>query len=401
MSQSLLYHAFGIKGVTYRSAKVLGNGLVFCVETTNRHVPCDTCGHRYCHFKGQNVRWFRMAPIGRKQALLQVTMHRLQCARCGCLWWPRLPFVKGNARYTRSFARTVLDLLQFGTIRAVAEYLRVSWDLVKDIHKTWLAARYRTIDLSGVRYLGIDEFSLRKRHTYMTIFVDLQTGRILHAVEGTSKEAISPFLRTVAKKAKKIKAVSMDMSTSYTSAVKEHLPGTPIVFDRYHVMALINRQIDTLRREQQHRLDVEGTKTLKGSRFLLLRNYHELSDSKRNSLDVLLTANQPLFSMHAMKEQFRLFWSQGTAVQAKSFLLNWAFDALTSGIKQLNAVGSTMLTSMQGLLGYYPHKITNGPLEGLNNKIKTMKRQAYGFRDMEYFKLRLYNLHNSRYAFAG
>jgi transposase len=78
MSQSLLYHAFGIKGVTYRSAKVIGNGLVFCVETTNRHVPCDTCGHRYCHFKGHNIRWFRMAPIGRKQDLLQVTMHRLR-----------------------------------------------------------------------------------------------------------------------------------------------------------------------------------------------------------------------------------------------------------------------------------------------------------------------------------
>lgn len=283
----------------------------------------------------------------------------------------------------------------------MAEYLRVSWDLVKEIHKTWLAVKYRTINLGEVQYLGIDEFSLKKRHTYMTIFVDLQSSRILHAVEGTSKEAISPFLRTVAKKAKKLKAVAMDMSTNYTSAVREHLPDVPIVFDRYHVMALINRQIDALRREQQHRLDAQETKTLKGNRFLLLRNYHELPDDKKGRLDDLLTANQPLFTMHAMKEQFRLFWSQGTADRAKSFLLNWCFDALTSGIKQLCAVGSTILTSMQGLLGYYPHKITNGPLEGLNNKIKTMKRQAYGFRDMEYFKLRLYNLHNSRYAFAG
>ena len=229
-------------------------------------------------------------------------MHRLQCTRCGCLWWPRLPFVKGKTRYTRSFALTVLDLLQFGTIRAVAEYLRVSWDLVKEIHKTWLAVRYRAIDLSEVWYLGIDEFSLKKRHPYMTIFVDLQSGRILHAIEDTSKEAISPFLRIVAKKAQKLKAVTTDMSTSYTNAVREHLPDIPIVFDRYHVMALINRQI---------------------------------------------------------------------------------------------------VANMQGLLGYYPHKIINALLEGLNNKIKTMKRQAYGFRDMEYFKLRLYNLHNSRYAFAG
>ena len=235
----------------------------------------------------------------------------------------------------------------------------------------------------------------------MTIFVDLQSGRILHAVEGTSKEAIAPFLRTVARKAKKLKAVAMDMSTSYTSAVRELLPDIPIVFDRYHVMALINRQIDALRREQQHRLDGQETKTLKGNRFLLLRNYHELPDDKKGRLDDLLAVNRPLFTIHAMKEQFRLFWSQGTADHAKSFLLNWCFDALTSGIKQLCAVGSTILASMQGLLSYYPHKITNGPLEGLNNKIKTMKRQAYGFRDMQYFKLRLYNLHNSGYSFAG
>ena len=323
MSQSLLYHAFGIKDVSYRSTHVLGNALVFSVETTNRHVVWQTCGHRYCQFKGQAIRWFRMAPVGRKQALLQVTMHRLQCARCGCLWWPRLPFVKGNARYTRSFALTVLDLLQFGTIRAVVDYLRVSWDLVKEIHKTWLAVKYRSIDLSEVRSLGIDEFSLKKRHTSMTIFVDLQSGRILHAIEGTSKEAISPFLRTRAKKAKKLKAVAMDMSTSYTSAVKEYFPAVPIVFDRYHVMPLINRQVDGLRREQQHRLDTQETKTLKGNRFLLLRNYHELPHDKKDRLDDLLTDNQPLFTMHLMKEQFRLFWSQGTADRAKSFLLNW------------------------------------------------------------------------------
>jgi len=85
---------------------------------------------------------------------LLVIMHRLQCAQCRCLWWPRLAFAKGNTLYTRSFAWTVLELLQFGTIGAVAEYLRVSWDLVKDIHKTWPAAKYRTIDLIEVRYLG-------------------------------------------------------------------------------------------------------------------------------------------------------------------------------------------------------------------------------------------------------
>lgn len=342
-----------------------------------------------------------MAPIGRKQGLLQMTMHRLQCEQCGHLWWPSLSFVEGNARYTRSFAQTVLDLLRFGTIRSVAEYLRVSWDLVKDIHKSCLTSKYRTIDLADVKYLGMDEFSIKKGHNYMTIFVDMQTGRILHAVAGTSKEVISPFLKIVAKKARKLKAVSMDMSASFSSAVKEHLPTIPLVFDRYHVMALINRQIDSLRRDQQRQLEEQGKKTLKGSRFLLLQNYHALSDKKKSRLDALLEANQPLFTMHAMKEQLRFFWEQGTEAKAKSFLLQWCFDALVSGIKQLCSVGYTLIKCFNGLLSYYPHKITNGLVEGLNNKIKTMKRQAYGFRDMKYFTLRLYDLHNSRYAIAG
>lgn len=401
MSQSVLYHAFGLKGVTYCSTDYFGNAIIFTVETSNRHEPCRECDHRLNVYKGRKIRWFRMGPIGRKQALLKVIMHRLQCVNCGQIRWPNLSFVQGNARYTRSFASTVLDLLRFGTIKSVAEYLHVSWDVVKDIHKSSLVPKYRNIELADVKYLGIDEFSIRKRHTYMTIFVDLQTGRILHAIEGKSKEAVSPFLKKVAKKAKKLKAVAMDMSASYVNATREHLSKVPIVFDRYHVMALINRKVDELRREQQRSLDEQGKRTLKGSRFLLLRNYHQLPDTMRIRLNSLLEANGPLFAMHTMKEQLRLFWQQRSMEKARSFLNQWCFDALTSGIKQLVSIGYTLLKSMDCLFSYYPHCISNGPLEGLNNKIKTMKRQAYGFRDNEYFKLRLYDLHSSRYAFPG
>ena len=393
MSNSLLYHAFGIKGATYQSCSYFGNAIIFRAETTDRHVRCPDCSYKHGMFRGRKVRWFRMPPIGKKQAILELVMHRIQCKECGNLWWPRLPFMLGTARHTRSFALTVPDLLRSWTIKAVAQYLHVSWDVVKGIHKSKLATKYRKIDLKQVKYLAVDEFSLRKNHKYMSIFIDLKTGRVLHAVEGTAKEVLAPFLKKIAKQAKKLKAVSMDMSASYTAAVKEYLPNIPIVFDRYHVMALVGRKIDSLRREQQNVLADEGKKTLKGSRFLLLRNYHSLSDAKQKKLDKLLEANQPLLTMHVMKEQLRLFWQQRTKDRAERFLKQWVFDALVSGIKQLISVGMTILRRMKGLVSYYPHKISNGPLEGLNNKIKTVKRQAYGFRDMEYFKLRLHDLH--------
>ena len=191
------------------------------------------------------------------------------------------------------------------------------------------------------------------------------------------------------------------MSASYANAVKEHLPKVAIVFDRYHVMALMNRKIDELRREQHHTLQADGKKLLKGSRYLLLRNYDTLSGERQSKLQDLLSVNQPLHVMHTMKEQLRLFWHQRTKSKAAAFLRQWCFDALISGVPQLISVGYTLIKRLWGLTSYYPHKISNGPLEGLNNKIKTMKRQAYGFRDMEYFTLRLYDLHTSRYAFAG
>lgn len=401
MSQSILYQAFGIKGVTYRSADYIGNAIIFNVETTNHHVNCATCGHRDCIFKGQKVKLLRMPPLGRKQALLSVTMHRLQCKSCDNMWWPQLPFVMGNERCTRYFALTVLDLLRIGTIKAVADFLHVSWNLVKNIHKCKLASTYRRISLTDVKYLGMDEFSIRKNHSYMTIFVDLQTGRILHAVKGTSKEVITPFLKRLKKKARHLKAIAMDMSVSYTSAVNEILPKIPIVFDRYHVMALMNKQIDDLRRELQRSLNEEGKRYLKGSRYLLLKNYDGVIGNDRHRLDILLKANAPLYEMHTMKEQLRRFWELQNEKEALSFLIRWVLDAMSSDIKQLRNFSYTLAEHFMGIFRYYPHRITNGLLEGLNNKIKTMKRQAYGFRDMDYFTLRLYDLHSTGYAIKG
>jgi transposase len=399
MSQSLLYQVFGIKDVTYRSTCFLGNAVIFKVEAKSRHVQCSSCGYKGSIFKGQKERYFRMPPIGRKQALLRVTMHRLKCKSCGKIWWPSLPFVKGKERYTRSFALTVLDMLRFATIKAVSDFLHVSWNVVKEIHKDKLSKTYRHISLTDVKYLGVDEFSIRKHHSYMTIFVNLQTGRILHAVEGRSKEAISHFLKRVKRSAKKLKAIAMDMSVSYSNAVKDILPDIPIVFDRYHIMAIMNRQIDDLRREQQRSLNDQGKKFVKGSRFLLLKNYDNVKGEDRVRLDTLLEANGPLYEIHTMKEQLRLFWQQKSQQKGVAHLVNWILDAMTSDVKQLRKMASTLIEHLQGVIHYYPHKISNGLLEGLNNKIKTMKRQAYGFRDMKYFTLRLYDLHADRYSF--
>ena len=307
----------------------------------------------------------------------------------------------GTHRFVRSFALTVLDMLRFATIRSVAEFLGVGWDLVKNIHKERLQFLYRKIPLHKVKVIGIDEFSFKAGHQYMTVVTELHTGRVLHAVEGKGKEDIRPFLTTLARRAGKLEAVAMDMSSAYFSAVRETLPQVDIVFDRFHIMALMNQAIDELRRDYQRELDVLGQQTLKGSRFLLLQNYDSLAPERKARLDALLQVNSPLFVIHSMKEQLRLFWEKDDRKEAEQFLAVWCRDAMQSGIKTLKRVGKTLGAYRTGLLNYFNHRITSGAVEGLINKIKTLKRQAYGFRDPEYFKLRLYHLHTQRYSLAG
>jgi transposase len=249
-------------------------------------------------------------------------------------------------------------------------------------------------------YIGVDEFSIRKGHEYMTIFINLETGEIIHAVEGKSMESVTPFLLQLKERAIQLKAVAMDMNAAYASAAEKYLPNVDVVFDRFHVVALLNKAIDEIRRDQQAKCNAVGLKAIKGMRFLLLTNYEKLGVTRQRSLECLLNINQPIALAHAMKEQIRLFWTKQTRKEGTGFLVWWIMDAVESGINELQKAGRTLLRHWQGLVNYFKHPITNGKTEGINNKIKTMKRQAYGFRDMEYFKLRLYNLHKVRYSFA-
>jgi transposase len=402
MSTSLLYHAFGLKGVKYISTEYKNGSTIFRAEVTSSIENCPACGSwDTVHRQGFKERMLRLVPMGMRPTYLRLGIWRLQCKSCGALRWPRLPFVRGKARHTRRFAQFAIDLVHWMTVLGVARVLRVGWDLVKDIHMEHLKSKYQAPPLKDLKYLGIDEFSIRKGRSYMSIFVDLQSGRILHAVEGNAGKDIVPFLKVLRRKAPNLKAIAMDMSTAFSSAVEEHLPGVAIVFDRYHVSALMNKGIEDLRREQQSQLDEEGQKVLKGTRFLLLKNYETLDQEKQTRLAQLLQANAPLLTLHTMKEQFREFWEKDSIEQAIPFLDAWCTDAEKSGVKELKKIATTLMRHSHGLLNYYYHRISCGLVEGINNKIKTLKRQAYGFRDMTYFKLRLYHLHHQGYSLTG
>ena len=396
----MLYHTNQIKNIQVKDVDYFPDKIVFHVLYEPEKILCPRCSYKGFSLKGNKIRKLRIAPLGMMASFIFVELHRLKCDSCHAIWWPALPFVQGKKRVTISFERYVIELMRFSTIEHVARFLRVSWGLIKNIHKAYLQREYKKPDFKLLRYIGIDEFSIRKGHEYMTIFINLETGEILHAVEGKSIAIVREFMLQLQQEAINLKAIAMDMNAPYAAAVKEFLPKIDIVYDRFHVMNLASVAIEEIRREQQDKCNEAGLKALKGCRFLLLSNYEKLNPKKQDSLTCLFEINKPLALAHAMKEQLRLFWTKSSSYEGVRFLSCWIMDAVESGVKGLVKTGKTLLRRWEDLVNYFKHKITNGKTEGINNKIKTMKRQAYGFRDMEYFKLRLYNLHKVRYSFV-
>jgi transposase len=272
---------------------------------------------------------------------------------------------------------------------------------VKNIDKNNLLKRAKQFSFKKLRYISIDEIAIKKGHNYMTIFTDISTGQIIHAVEGRNEEALRPFLKLLSKKAKRLRGIGIDMSAAYSSSIKMHLPNVSIIFDRFHVTKLLNNTIDKIRRSEYEKCQKKGLRVLKGQRFLLLRNFVDLENHQKTSLQNLLAINEHLSIAHSMKEQFRLFWLCGSRKEGARFLGWWIIQAFESGVELLAKTARTLLYHSDGLLSYFNNKIDNEKAKGINNKIKVLKRQAYGYRDQEYFKIRLYNLHKKEYQLVG
>lgn len=226
----------------------------------------------------------------------------------------------------------------------------------------------------------------------MTIVLDLLTGAVIFVGDGKGADALIPFWnRLKPRSAKKIKAVAIDMSPAYISAVTQNLPDAAIVFDHFHIIKLYNEKLSNFRRKLHHEITVNLEKdVLKGTRWLLLKGQENLDGSRNEDkrLQEALDLNRPLAIAYYMKEDLRKLWDWADRKTAEWHLNSWIEMAKASKIPMLIRFSNTLSAHRSGILSYFDHRISTGPLEGTNNKIKTMKRQAYGFRDMEFFKLK-------------
>lgn len=404
MSTSLLYHAFGLEGYDYVRQSFVAGNIIFWVRPKPKLVRCPVCRSFDVIGRGRAERWLRTVPIGFKPVWLVVDVPRVECRVCGCIRRIALGIAEPRRWYTKAFERFALTLSRMMTMLDVASLLGIGWDGVKDILRRNLRRRFGRPRLSRLKYIAIDEISVRKGHKYLTLVMDLRRGAVVFVGDGKGAEALVPFWRMLRRSKAKIQAVATDMSTAYIGAVLENLPGVPLVFDHFHVVKLMNDKLTEIRRKLYHELkDTLDRDVLKGSRWILLKNPENLNKERdeEERLREALRMNEPLAKAYYLKEDLRQIWNQPSKGHAEVFLEGWIARATSSGIAPLVRMGRTMATYRAGILAWYDHPISSGPMEGLNNKIKTLKRQAYGFRDLDFFKLRIMGIHEAKYAWTG
>ncbi|MEZ7195211.1 ISL3 family transposase [Pseudodesulfovibrio karagichevae] len=404
MSTSLLYHAFGLQGYDYTRQSYVAGSLIFAVQPKPKMVVCSCCGSRDVVRRGQSERWLRTVPIGFKPVWLVIEVPRVECKACGCVRRIDIKIAEPRRWYTRAFERFALALSKVMTMLDVSNLLGIGWDGVKDILKRHLQARFGRPRLSRLKYIAIDEISVRKGHKYLTLVMDLQSGAVVFVGDGKGASALTPFWARLKRSRTKIRAVATDMSTAYIGSVLENLPGVPLVFDHFHVVKLMNDKLTEVRRKLYQELsDTLARNVLKGSRWILLKNPENLNKERGEDgrLEEALRMNEPLAKAYYLKEDLRQIWNQRDRQAAEAFLQGWIDRAIESGVGPLVQMGKTMAAYRFGILAWFDHPISSGPMEGTNNKIKTLKRQAYGYRDTEFFKLRIMGIHESKYALTG
>ena len=398
MNSSFLYHAWGLYTLECTREEYKGNTIILHVQTKERIKTCPRCGRRHFVKNGYRFRDFVGLPIGGKKVIIRMKVQRYKCKDCDFDQQERIPFATGSRSYTHRFAKYVVDLLRGMTLQDVSNHLGVSWDTVKEIHSTYLERHYSPPSLEGVENIGIDEFADRKGHVYKTIVVDLDSGRILYVGDGKGTDALKGFWKKVKRKGVRIKHVATDLSTAFIASVMENCPEATLVFDHFHVVKLRNEKLDDIRRKAYNmEKDVNKRKVLKGTRYLLLGNGADIFDKQyRTRLDNALAMNEPLSKAYYLKEQLREIWMQPMKSMAEDVFDDWVRQAEQSKIPQLMKMAVTMKAFRRGILAWYDCHLSTGKVEGINNKIKVMKRNAYGFRDDRYFTLRLYALHDCR-----
>ena len=305
----------------------------------------------------------------------------------------RLDFLADNPRYTKRFAYYVGKRCRASTIRDIAEELGLAGHTVKELEMQYMREQLRRAGTPGPKVIGIDEVSIRKRHTYRIVVSDLVRMRpIWFGGEDRSEASMDSFFEWLGpRKTAGIRLAVMDMWRAFRNSTERHAPQAHVLFDKFHVLRHLGTALDTVRKSEYARLSGKDRRFIKGQKYTLLAHRENLTLEGRKSLKLLLAANKRLNTAYLLKESFGQLWSYQREAWARRFFENWRASLKWQRLKPFEKFAEMIERHWDGIAAYCEpeNKVALGFVEGLNNKIRVIQRRAYGLRDEEYLRLKV------------
>lgn len=365
----------------------------------NNHGICSECGEQHLgRYHSSRKVVAEGLRLGKRRVFLHIIKRRYRCDRVKGIRTEEISWIPKGARVTKAFAKEVYRLTAITTNKEAGWYLGLDDEKIYRIDKSRLKELYekRLVPTPVSMNISVDEVAWKKHHRYLTNVIDTDKKVVTWNEKGRKAEVLNRYYESVGgDSCESIESVALDGAKTYISSTKKYAVNAMIVLDRFHATQKASRAVDQVRRDElskarQNKDEELIELTNCKQRFILLKNKDKLTDRQSATLKRLCEINQPIYKAHLLKESFLQLYSLSTINEAEQHIEEWIEEAVNSGLKPFRELAESIKEKTQYILNWFRKKISSAISEGFNNKIKRLKRMAYGYKDINYFKLKIH-----------
>ncbi len=382
---------YNFQGYKFLDSFLEEDSILVVLRRTSKTGKCPICHKRCRNIHKRRNRKVRDLDAANSKVYLFFIEYDL-CCSCGYEGEEEIEFAECCSRYSKRFEEKVVILCTVMCIKDAAKLMRIGWETTKNIDKR--NAQKYIVDFAKInpKQIGIDEVAYEKGHKYLTVVRDITLGKVIWVGKDRKKETLDDFFKKLGiRKCQEIRVAVMDMWDPFIASVQAYTPAA-IIFDKFHIAKAITEVVDSVRKKEFAKADEEERKNMKHKRFLILARQRNLVSDKQEELRQLLDQNRNLFTAYLLIEQVLDIFDEENQEIGLKRLEKWFENVYVSGMEQFNEVVSRIKRYLYGIANYFIYRLTNAQSEGFNNKINVIKRRAYGFRDLDYFKLKIIQL---------
>jgi len=348
---------------------------------------CPECGSERKPVHDTNGKTWRHLNFFQNKTYLHCRVPRVICESCG-VHQVQVPWARENSGFTLLMDAMILIMAENMPVAKVGEMINEHDTRIWRVIHHYVEEARTNEDFSNVTSIGIDDKASAKGHQYITVVADLDRSKIIHVCEGRSSDALISFYQDFVVhhgEPDKIESICCDMSPAYIKGIVANFPNSAIIYDKFHIMKLVNSGLDDVRREEQG-----INKVLKKTRYIWLKNPHNLTLAQQKQLGSLKNMNLKTSRAYNLKLSLQMLWSFESQEYAETYFKRWYFWATHSKLEPMIKVAKTLKSHWNGIVNYFRFPVTNGLLEGLNSLIQSAKTAARGFRSTKYLMAMIY-----------